>query len=124
MAEDANQDLKLIRENELLQLLKISHATVEIRGLLHAKVLRSPHAHARIVAIDDSQARAMPGVHAVLHCGNTPRVKYASGGQSWPNPYPWNQVSFDDRVGMSATGWRRRRPIPRRSPRRPATGSG
>lgn len=28
MAEDANQDLKLIRENELLQLLKISHATV------------------------------------------------------------------------------------------------
>ena len=71
---------------------------MEIRGLLHAKVLRSPHAHARIVAIDDSQARAMPGVHAVLHCGNTPRVKYASGGQSWPNPYPWDQVSFDDKV--------------------------
>jgi putative selenate reductase molybdopterin-binding subunit len=71
---------------------------VEIRGLLHAKVLRSPHAHARILAIDDSLARAMPGVHAVLHCGNTPRVKYASGGQSWPNPYPWDQVSFDDKV--------------------------
>jgi putative selenate reductase molybdopterin-binding subunit len=71
---------------------------VEIRGMLHAKVLRSPHAHARIVAIDDAQARALPGVHAVLHSGNTARVKYASGGQSWPNPYPWDQVSFDDKV--------------------------
>ena len=71
---------------------------IELRGLLHAKVLRSPHAHARIVAIDDSQARALPGVHAVLHYANTPRVKYASGGQTWPNPYPWDQVSFDDKV--------------------------
>ena len=71
---------------------------VEIRGMLHAKVLRSPHAHARIEAIDDSEACAMPGVRAVLHCFNTPRVKYASGGQSWPNPYPWDQVSFDDKV--------------------------
>jgi putative selenate reductase molybdopterin-binding subunit len=40
----------------------------------------------------------MPGVHAVLHCFNTRRVKYASGGQSWPNPHPWDQVSFDDKV--------------------------
>lgn len=68
------------------------------QGLLHAKVLRSPHAHARIVAIDDSGARALPGVHAVVHHGNTPRVKYSSAGQSWPNPYPWDQVSFDDKV--------------------------
>lgn len=71
---------------------------VEPRGLLHAKILRSPHAHARIVAIDDSAARALPGVHAVLHAFNTKRVKYASGGQSWPNPKPWDQVSFDDKV--------------------------
>jgi putative selenate reductase molybdopterin-binding subunit len=71
---------------------------VELRGMLYAKVLRSPHAHARIVNIDDSAARALPGVHAVLHCGNTSRVKYSSGGQSWPNPYPWDQVSFDDKV--------------------------
>ena len=71
---------------------------VEPRGMLYAKVLRSPHAHARIVAIDDSGARALPGVHAVLHAFNTKRVKYASGGQSWPNPAPWDQVSFDDKV--------------------------
>ena len=71
---------------------------IEPRGMLYAKVLRSPHAHARILAIDDSKARAVEGVHAVLHYGNTSRVKYASGGQSWPNPHPYDQVSFDDRV--------------------------
>ena len=71
---------------------------IEPRGMLYAKVLRSPHAHARILAIDDSKARAVPGVHEVLHYANTPRVKYASGGQSWPNPHPYDQVSFDDRV--------------------------
>ncbi len=59
---------------------------IDLRNMLYAKVLRSPHAHARIISIDDSRARALPGVHAVLHYGNTPRVKYASGGQSWPNP--------------------------------------
>ena len=71
---------------------------IDLRDMLHAKVLRSPHAHARIVAIDDGRARALPGVHAVVHHGNTRQVPYASGGQSWPNPYPWDQVSFDTKV--------------------------
>ncbi|MEE2996156.1 MAG: xanthine dehydrogenase family protein molybdopterin-binding subunit, partial [Pseudomonadota bacterium] len=39
---------------------------VSFPGMLHAKVLRSPHAHARVVSVDASAARAMPGVHAVL----------------------------------------------------------
>src|SRR5690348_9646436 len=33
---------------------------------LHAAVLRSPHAHARIVSIDTSAAAALRGVHAVV----------------------------------------------------------
>ena len=70
----------------------------EMRGMLYAKVLYSPHAHARIVSIDDSRARALPGVHAVLHHENVARVRYASGGQSYPNPLPYDQVSFDNKV--------------------------
>jgi len=35
-------------------------------GMLHGFVLRSPHAHARIVSIDTRAAEAMPGVHAVI----------------------------------------------------------
>ena len=90
-----------VHKVDALKLVKGNPAFVddiELRGLLYAKILRSPHAHARIVAIDDSEARALPGVHAVLHTFNTTRVKYASGGQSWPNPRPWDQVSFDDKV--------------------------
>jgi len=71
---------------------------VDLTGTLIAKVLYSPHAHAHIVSIDDTKARALPGVHAVLHHGNVPRVRYASGGQSYPNPLPYDQVSFDDKV--------------------------
>ena len=39
---------------------------IDLPGMLHARVLRSPHGHARIRTIDASAARAMPGVHAVL----------------------------------------------------------
>ena len=34
-------------------------------GMLHAKLVTSPHAHARIVKIDKSKAEKMPGVVAV-----------------------------------------------------------
>ena len=40
-------------------------ADVELPGMLHAKVLRSPHAHARIRSIDASAAAALPGVRHV-----------------------------------------------------------
>ncbi len=86
---------------ESLRLVKGNAAfadDVEMRGMLTAALLSSPHAHARIVAIDDTRALALRGVHAVLHHFNTPHIRYASGGQSWPNPYPWDQVSFDDKV--------------------------
>src|SRR5579871_4840258 len=41
-------------------------ADVTRPGMLHAKILRSPYPHARIVSIDTSRARALPGVQAVL----------------------------------------------------------
>ena len=71
---------------------------IDLRGMLHAKLLTSPHAHARILDIDDSEALALPGVRAVIHYKNIDRVKYASGGQSYPNPPPYDQVSFDNKV--------------------------
>jgi CO/xanthine dehydrogenase Mo-binding subunit len=38
----------------------------KVPGMLHARLLRSPHAHARIVSIDTARAKALPGVAAVL----------------------------------------------------------
>ncbi|MBN1963502.1 MAG: 2Fe-2S iron-sulfur cluster binding domain-containing protein, partial [Anaerolineae bacterium] len=71
---------------------------VEMRGMLHAAMLTSPHAHARIKRIDTRAAQALPGVHAVLTYQDVPRVHYASGGQSYPNPLPYDQVSLDHTV--------------------------
>ena len=41
-------------------------ADLNLPGMLYGKVLRSPHAHARIRSIDTSKAEAMPGVRAVI----------------------------------------------------------
>ena len=41
-------------------------ADLNLPGMLYGKVLRSPHAHARIKSIDTSKAAAMPGVRAVV----------------------------------------------------------
>ena len=41
-------------------------ADMTLPRTLHGKVLRSPHAHARILSIDPSKALALPGVKAVV----------------------------------------------------------
>ena len=43
-------------------------------GLLHVKVLRSPHDSARIVALDTSRAAAAAGVHGVITAADVPRL--------------------------------------------------
>ncbi len=39
---------------------------INLPNMLHAAILRSPHAHARIISIDTSRAEAHPKVHAVI----------------------------------------------------------
>jgi putative selenate reductase molybdopterin-binding subunit len=73
-------------------------ADIEPRALLHAKVLRSLHAHARIKNIDASKARALPGVVAVLTWQDIPRVVYSTAGQSDPIPGPLDCFSLDNKV--------------------------
>src|SRR5262245_39128419 len=50
-------------------------ADIKPRGMLEAKLLRSPHAHAKIVRIDTSKAKALPGVRAVLTAADLPQLK-------------------------------------------------
>ncbi len=47
---------------------------VHLNGMLHAKVLRSPHAHAKIRSIDVSEALKMPGVRAVVTSEDFPPI--------------------------------------------------
>jgi putative selenate reductase molybdopterin-binding subunit len=73
-------------------------ADIEMRGMLVAKILHSPHAHALIKKIDASKARALPGVAAVLTWEDLPRVAYSTAGQSDPIPGPLDTFSLDRKV--------------------------
>ncbi|HLO30064.1 MAG TPA: molybdopterin cofactor-binding domain-containing protein [Anaerolineales bacterium] len=73
-------------------------ADMDMRGMLYARVLRSPHAHARIKNIDASKARALQGVAAVLTWQDIPRVVYSTAGQSDPIPGPLDSFSLDHKV--------------------------
>lgn len=73
-------------------------ADMDMRGMLHAKVLRSPHAHAKIKRIDATRALALQGVAAVLTWKDIPRVVYSTAGQSDPIPGPLDSFSLDNKV--------------------------
>jgi CO/xanthine dehydrogenase Mo-binding subunit len=50
-------------------------ADTRAAGMLWGKILRSPHAHARIISIDTSKAEALPGVRAVVTAADFPDIK-------------------------------------------------
>jgi xanthine dehydrogenase molybdenum-binding subunit len=50
-------------------------ADIHLPGLLHGKVLRSPHAHARIISIDTRRAEELPGVYAVVTAEDFPELE-------------------------------------------------
>ncbi|MEJ2108615.1 MAG: xanthine dehydrogenase family protein molybdopterin-binding subunit, partial [Acidobacteriota bacterium] len=62
---------------------------LQFRNLLHGRVLRSPHAHARIKGIDKSRAEALPGVRAVLTWEDIP---------DWRGGTPRNVRILDSKV--------------------------
>jgi xanthine dehydrogenase molybdenum-binding subunit len=56
---------------------------INLPGQFHGKVLRSPHAHARILSIDTSRAEALSGVQAIITAQDIPEPadKVISGGE-------------------------------------------
>ncbi|HQU36576.1 MAG TPA: molybdopterin-dependent oxidoreductase [Anaerolineales bacterium] len=73
-------------------------ADMDARGMLYAKVLHSPHAHALIKKIDATRAKELKGVAAVLTFQDIPRVVYSTAGQSDPIPGPLDTFSLDHKV--------------------------
>ncbi|MFK0184764.1 molybdopterin-dependent oxidoreductase [Streptomyces rubiginosohelvolus] len=71
---------------------------VDVPGLLHMKLLRSPHPHARIVSIDFSAALRVPGVHLVLTHHDAPERLYSTARHEHPTEDPDDTRLLDDTV--------------------------
>ena len=68
------------------------------QGALHAVILRSPHAHARILKIDAQRALALPGVVMVITHKDVPRIPFTTAGQNFPEPSPYDTFMLDSKV--------------------------
>ena len=91
------------RESEMKAAGEIQYIDdLRMPGMLHAKMLLSPHAHARIKSIDASKAEALPGVRAVAHYFNTPHIIYNSAARFYLDTsvfdMPKTEYIFDDTV--------------------------
>jgi CO/xanthine dehydrogenase Mo-binding subunit len=74
---------------------------MRLTGMLHGKVLRSPHAHARIKSINTSKAEALPGVRAVITARDLPKAddRIANLGEMAVNvKYLSHNVMADDKA--------------------------
>ena len=71
---------------------------MEMRGMLVAKVLHSPIAHAFIRQIDASKARALPGVAAVLTYQDLPKGRVFNCRAIGSHPWAFGFFSFGPKV--------------------------
>lgn len=71
---------------------------IAVPGLLHMKLVRSPHAHARITGIDTSAALRVPGVCLVLTHHDAPERHYSTARHEHPTEDPDDTRVLDDTV--------------------------
>lgn len=69
---------------------------LDVPGVLHLKLLRSPHAHARIRHLDTAAALAVPGVHLVLTHHDAPARLFSSAQHELVDDDPADTRVFDD----------------------------
>ncbi|MCL5290346.1 MAG: xanthine dehydrogenase family protein molybdopterin-binding subunit [Bacillota bacterium] len=65
---------------------------------LVVKILRSPHAFAKITSIDTAQAENLPGVACILTHRDVPKIRFTLAGQSYPEPSPYDRYILDEMV--------------------------
>ncbi len=69
-----------------------------IEGLLHVKLMRSPHPHAKITSIDKTAALAVPGVHAILTHEDAPAKLFSTARHEVAEMDPDDTRVLDDVV--------------------------
>lgn len=68
------------------------------KDALVVKILRSPHAYAKIKNIDTSRALMVDGVECVLTYKDVPNNRFTLAGQSYPEPSPYDRLILEDTV--------------------------
>ncbi|MGC7872957.1 xanthine dehydrogenase family protein molybdopterin-binding subunit [Desulfosporosinus sp. SYSU MS00001] len=62
------------------------------------KILRSPHAFAKIISIDTSKAELVEGVECILTYKDVPKERFTLAGQSYPEPSPYDRLILENVV--------------------------
>lgn len=65
------------------------------KDALIIKVLRSPHAQAKIKSIDTSKAKLIPGVEAIFTYEDVPNTRFTLAGQTYPEPSAYDALILD-----------------------------
>lgn len=68
------------------------------KNCLIIKVLRSPHAYAKILNIKTDIALKVPGIECVLTYKDVPQTRFTNAGQSYPEPSPYDRLILDEYV--------------------------
>lgn len=65
------------------------------KDCLIVKLLRSPHAHAKILSIQKDIAMKVPGIEAIFTHEDVPQKRYTQAGQTYPEPSPYDRLILD-----------------------------
>lgn len=68
------------------------------KDCLIVKLLRSPHAYAKIKSVDTSIAKRIPGIEAVYTYEDVPTSRFTLAGQSYPEPSPYDRRILENVV--------------------------
>ena len=69
-----------------------------LKDCLVIKLLRSPHAHARILDIDTTAAKRIPGIVEIYTYKDVPGSRFTLAGQTYPEPSPYDRKILDEIV--------------------------
>ncbi len=96
--KQVNQNIQKVDGTSLVRGKGVFVDDIELRNMLYAKLLWSPHAHAGIKNINTKKAEMLEGVEAVLTYKDVPRIPFTTAGQGAPEPSPYDTFILDNKV--------------------------
>jgi CO/xanthine dehydrogenase Mo-binding subunit len=93
-----NQAEKKVDFNALVKGKPVFTEDLAPEGTLVVKLLKSPHAHARITHIDKEDALKTEGIECVITHKDIKQIPYTRAGQGFPEPSPYDTCILSDKV--------------------------